>query len=146
MTEFFTTQKSEEGVLLPLVLPDGSASKYWMRIRGLDSDHFRMAESMARRKAVATVAGLSTDEEKAKAGMDARVELAAELVIDWNFDEPCTKENVVTLFRNAPQLLDAIDRLAMDRTLFFALKRANSSTGSEQKSNSRKSRKDQKAV
>ena len=46
MDAFFTRGKANEGVQLPLYLPDGSKSEHWVRILGVDSDIFRAAEEL----------------------------------------------------------------------------------------------------
>lgn len=134
MSEFYTADQAEEGIKFPLSKPDGTPTKYWIRIRGVDSPTFRNAELQCRRRAAAAV--INTEQERTAATMAMRVELAAELVIDWNLDEPCTPENVQTLFKKAPQIMDAIDRISADRAFFFALKATDSATGSKKNSRS----------
>jgi hypothetical protein len=43
MDAFYTRQKANEGIQLPLFLPDGTKTDHWIRIRGIDSDAFRIA-------------------------------------------------------------------------------------------------------
>lgn len=138
MTEFYTTEAAEEGIKLPLYRPDGTQSDHWLTIRGVDSVHFRVAETIAKREA-AKAASISDDEKRAEAGLDARTRLAASLVIGWSFDEKCTLSAVIEFLKKAPQITDAIDRVAGDRALFFGIASASSVDGSMQKSNLAKS-------
>jgi hypothetical protein len=139
MTEFYTSQSAEDGVVLPLYKPDGSKSDHTIKIRGVDSEVFRIAEALAKRRAV-DVGRLTDENDRAAAALNARIELAASLVIDWTFDEKCNHANVVKFFQNAPQIVDMVDRIAGDRSLFFALKGSGSVDGSNQSSTSTKPR------
>ena len=141
MSEFFTAEAASEGVVLPLFRTDGTKSDHWIRIRGVDSQEFRIAETQAKQDARRIFRENMTDDQKILAAMDARAALAARLVIEWSFNEPCTLDKVVEFFKKAPQILDAIDKVAGDRTLFFALKQTASTDGLSQKSNSAKPRK-----
>lgn len=139
MTEFYTSQSAEDGVTIPLYKPDGSKSDHSIKIRGVDSEVFRIAETLAKRKAV-DIGRLTDENERAAAALNARIELAASLVIGWTFDEKCTHQNVVRFFQNAPQIVDMVDRIAGDRSLFFALKGKGSADGLSQSLTSTKSR------
>ena len=141
MTEFFTADESEQGVELPLFRPDGTKSDYWLRIRGVDSDEFRLAENVAKRKAALAAPEIKSDEERVKAVMEARVQLASVLVISWNLPDEFTRDNVIMLLRKAPQILDMIDKIAGDRAFFFALRSIDSKAGLSKKSSLPKSRK-----
>lgn len=119
MEAFFTRQRANEGIELPLDLPDGTPTKHRIRIRGVDSDQFRAANADSRRRLAelvmnrekATVDPADTDNE--------RFRLLASLVVSWTFELECTPDNVVTLLREAPQLAEQIDRIAAKRSLFF---------------------------
>ena len=121
MKEFYTRQVANEGVKLPLYLPDGKASEHWITVRGIDSDHFRTAESVAKRKAV-EIAQLQTDQERAEAVREAELLCISALVAGWSFEEPCDEDNVVNLLREAPQIADMINRFSARRAEFFTKK------------------------
>ena len=123
MDEFFTRQHANEGVKLPLSLPDGTPTEHYITIRGVDSDAFRMAEAVQNRKA-ASIAAMD-EPERLKAIQDSKNELLASLVIGWSFDKECTTKNVVEFLTEAPQIADQIDTVAGRRALFFALKRSS---------------------
>lgn len=125
MEAFYTRERANEGIEIPLYLPDGTKTEHWLRIRGIDSDHFRLAEAESKRDAM-RVAMIEDPLERAKAIADAKLSLIAELVISWSFEKECTHENVKEFFRQAPQIADAVDQVASKRALFFA-KRSSSS-------------------
>lgn len=127
MEAFFTRQRANEGVELPLDLPDGTPTRHRIRIRGVDSDQFRAANAESRRRLVE----LAVNREKATIDPadheTERLRLLASLVVSWTFEVECTSENVITLLREAPQLAEQIDRIAAKRSLFFRNGSPNSS-------------------
>lgn len=126
MGEFFTRNKANEGLQLPLYRPDGSKSEHWVRVLGIDSDAFRRADAEARRDAF-RIAQIEDLTERSQAIADSKRRLVAALVVDWSFDRPCNVETVAEFFREAPQIMDAIDMASSKRALFFA----NRSSGSQ---------------
>lgn len=136
LSDFFTREKANDGIEVPLYLPDGSESEHKLTIRGVDSDAFRQAETDAKRRAMQDAAdGKEPDEN------DGRLNLLVPLVASWTFDEPCTAANVRQLLKEAPQIADAIDRIAVRRSLFFAARPSNSKPSPSPKSGSRSVRK-----
>ena len=119
MESFFTRERANEGIELSLDLPDGTPTAHKIRIRGVDSDSFRVANAESKRRLV----DLAMSKEKATLDLtdheNERFRLLASLVVSWTFETPCNPENVVRLLREAPQLAEQIDRLAAKRTLFF---------------------------
>jgi len=116
---FFTRARANEGIKLPLALPDGTPSEHWIRIRGVDSDHFRAADAAARRRMADDLAVFKDDSKAQQLLERVSRELIAELVIEWSFKTPCTRENVLKLLTEAPQIAQEIDTLAARRRLFF---------------------------
>src|SRR5690606_26407498 len=100
MEAFYTREKANEGIKLPLHLPSGEPTEHWLRIRGVDSDEFRLAEAESRRDAF-RVASIEDPRERAKAIEDAKIDLLAHLVIEWSFDKECTLEAVKEFLREA---------------------------------------------
>lgn len=143
MKEFYTRQTANEGVNLPLYHPDGTLSEHYLIVRGIDSDHFRQAESAAKRKAV-DIAQIESEQKRAEAVRETELECIAALIANWSFPEDCTKINVVNFLREAPQIADMVNRFAARRAEFFSKKSTSSATGSKPKSSSKKSQKDQK--
>lgn len=119
MEQFFTRQRANEGIELPLDLPDGTPTAHRIRIRGIDSDQFRAANAESRRRLVE----LTMNREKATVDPleheAERLRLLASLVVSWTFPQPCTVEGIIELLRQAPQLAEQIDRVAAKRSLFF---------------------------
>jgi hypothetical protein len=140
ISDFFTSENAESGIDLPLYLPSGEKSDFFIKIRGVDSEKFRIAEAQAKRRAV-HVAQIDNEDARTKAILDERVVLACALVISWNLPEECNQKNIAELFTKAPQLLDMVDRIAGQRSLFFSKKQTSSSLGLKVSSNSTKSRK-----
>jgi hypothetical protein len=143
MKEFFTREPANEGVKLPLTLPDGTPTEHYISVRGVDSDAFRIAEAEQRRKAV-SIASIEDDAARLAAINESRIEMIASLVIGWSFPEDCSKKNILNFLREAPQIADQIDTVAGRRSLFFALKRSDSSDlpkGNGSSPQSRKARK-----
>lgn len=130
MESFFTREKANTGVEVPLYLPSGEKSEHHLVIRGVDSDVFRAAESESRRKSI-LIAQIPEGPERDRAIEDAKLDLIVSLVISWTFDSPCTHENVAAFLREAPQISDAIDRVASKRSLFFAQKSSSSENSLE---------------
>lgn len=124
MESFFTREKANSGVEVPLWLPDGTKSEHFLTIRGVDSDAFRIAEADGRRKGM-EISMITDTLEKAEAIQEAKLRLIAALVISWTFPQECTLESVVAFFREAPQIADAVDQVASRRSLFFAQRSSN---------------------
>lgn len=118
MAAFFTRQRANEGIELPLSFPDGTPSPHWIKIRGVDSDAFKAADAQAKRR----MFELATETDKAKIEAflaEVKLNSITALVISWSFPEACTPENVRNFLKEAPQISDQIDRLATKRGLFF---------------------------
>ena len=125
MESFSTRENANEGIELPLLLPDGTKTEHWLRIRGVDADGFRKAEARSKRKMLEIAAEKDLDKRDAEVE-DTRLAMLAALVIGWSFDNPCTEAEIKRLFREAPQIAEQVDRTAYDRARFFG----NSSKGS----------------
>lgn len=131
MKEFFTRTRAEEGVNIPLFTPEGELTPHWIKIRGVDSDAFRIAELQAGRSRV-EAANLPTQAARDKAALEIRTKLLASLVIGWSFGEECTEQAVVNFLTEAPQIADAINAKAGQRTSFFRQGPNSSASGIEQ--------------
>ena len=118
LQQFFTRQRANEGIVLPLALPDGTPTEHSITIFGIDSDAFRQAEADSRRSMLEIVAkgDKAAAEEMIKT---EKYRLLASLIKGWTFDVPLTLEAVSSFLAEAPQIADQIDRLASDRRRFF---------------------------
>lgn len=119
MEEFMTRSRANEGHKIPLYTAAGQLTAHWVRVRGVDSDAFRMAVTKQHRR-TAEIAQLP-DEEREEAIEDAKREMVSSLVIAWSFDKECTLANVKAFLREAPQIAAEIDKFANRRTLFFKM-------------------------
>ena len=54
--QFHTRAAANEGIKLPLTLPDGTATEEWLQIRSIDSDAFRAAEAASNRRLLEAMA------------------------------------------------------------------------------------------
>ena len=138
MDKHFTTDQAEEGIQLALVDPVGRKTEDWLRIRGADSEEFRLAEAASRRKAL-EISDIEDEKERDLATMKMVRNLVATLVMGWSFDEECTHANVVEFFRKAPQVQKAVDRASNSRALFMKVDSETSSRTDAQNSDSTES-------
>ncbi|MCO1337109.1 phage tail assembly chaperone [Microbulbifer sp. OS29] len=132
-------------VKLPLYTPEGKTTEHYLEILSVDSDAFQMAQSEMQRD----LATANLEEDKAKRFelvREAKVAAAAALVTGWSLDDKFTVEAVKELLREAPQLVEQIDRAASNRALFFASGSKTSSSGPAVSSNSTRSRRGAKKV
>lgn len=142
MESFFTRERANEGVQVPLYLPSGKKSDHWVRIRGVDSDLFRQAEANSKRAAI-KIAAIEDEEERARAIADTKLELIASLVIGWSFEKECSLENIKEFLHQAPQIADAVDQVAGKRALFFGGRSSSSPATPKPSSDSTSSQEDQ---
>lgn len=135
MKDFFTRDSANEGIEVPLYNPQtGQKTTEWVRIRGVDSDHFRQAELEVKRamRLIVEDPQILDKDERHRAELTG---LVASLVISWSFPEECTRKNVTEFLKNAPQIEDAINQLATKRALFFKNGSAESVNTPEPSSN-----------
>lgn len=124
LSDFHTREVANEGIKVPLSLPNGDKSEEYLLIRGIDSDEFRRANVKKQRDLI-NLAQLGEEEREAKLER-ASAELIASLVISWSFKAEFNEENLVQWLIDAPQIADMIDRIASQRGLFIK-KKPNSS-------------------
>jgi hypothetical protein len=118
MSAFFTREKANSGIKIPLYLPDNTDSGHWVRLLGVDADVFRKTHNTEMRK-VAEIVQLKDMAEREEAIEESKRRLLACLVTSWSFPQECTQENVMNFLREAPHIADAIDRVSNKRSLFF---------------------------
>lgn len=128
MEEFYTRQRANEGNKLPLYYPDGTESEHYFIVRGIDSDHFRRAEFLSKRRAI-EFAQIEDPVQRADAIRDEEYKCIAALVVSWSFEKECTEENVIAFLKEAPQIADSINKYSARRSLFFAKKSESSTNG-----------------
>lgn len=118
MEQFYTRGKSNEGIVFPLSLPDGSPSEHWIRVCGVDSDRYRVADAKARRAAF-DIAQEKDDAKRDEMTEAVKLDVIVAIITEWSFPKPCTPENVREFLKEAPQIRDSVDALAYRRALFF---------------------------
>lgn len=146
MEKFYTRKQSNDGIKLPLPLPDGSPSGYHLIIKGKYSDDFRINEADMKRKALEVVSKYPEDKKK-RDQMLLKLEITflASLVTGWSLDDEFNTKNVETFLREAPQVRDLVDLSVAKNSLFFGKSSTDSLNSAEQPSNSTESQKDQKS-
>lgn len=118
MKEFYTRDKSNEGIEVPLFFPGTEVkSEHWLRVVGTDSDIFRLKNLEMKRKVMKIME--LPEEQRDQAELDAKRELVSSLVVSWSFPEECNLKNVMEFLHNAPQIQEAINSVAAQRSLFF---------------------------
>lgn len=122
MEQFYTADKAAEGIKLPLYEPNGTMTDYWLKVIGIDSEKFRVAEALCKGKTVEIAALDISAEDKARKLIEMERDLTATLVIDWNLEQEFSHDNVVKFLQRAPQIQKEVDRQAANRRLFFKKK------------------------
>jgi len=121
MDAFNVTKLANEGVKMPLTLPDGTATDEFLMVCGADSHVFRAEQAKANRQLLKLAKNQKMDPDKAEHQRQAiQRGLVAVLVVDWSFDEECSKGAVMRFFEASPQIQMEVDNFAGNRTHFFA--------------------------
>jgi hypothetical protein len=143
MDEFFTRDKANEGVTLPLFRPDdGTKTEHWLKILGVDSDAYFKAETAMRRAmpgVEAEAKSLNGAEEQltfiAEKQKEWQRKVLAAVIVDWSFEKECNEANKIEFLAKAPQIAKAVDTFISDRRLFFRLGQDSLKTSQEVSSN-----------
>lgn len=133
MAAFNVADLSNEGVKMPLFLPDGTETTQYLLVGGGDSKAFKAAQARANRDLLRLAQAKQVNKKKRQeanegedVAQDAREREAiiqrqvAALVVGWSFPEECTPENVLNFLQSAPQIQQQVDEFAGDRANFFA--------------------------
>jgi len=119
MEAFFTRERANEGIEFPLDYPDGRPSPFRLKIRGVDSDAFKAAKADSRRRLL-EIAQRNNKVEIDAIDADAEhVRLISTLVVGWTFPQPFTPDAVFKFLKEAPQIVEQIDRISARRGLFM---------------------------
>lgn len=134
MKDFFSREKSNSGILAPLYYPNGGLSEHWIRVRGVDSDAFRRADTESRREMMDFARELARDladkkltpeqEREARQAFleQSKLKIIASLAIEWSLPEEFNRDMVITFLTESPHNADNIDKLVYDRVAFFKKK------------------------
>lgn len=133
-SDFYTVPRSEAGLRVPLVLPDGKESGEWLLVIGPDSRAYARAhQDMLRR--YAELGGVTGDGREAEAEA-ILLDYRAALVIAWSFDEPCTPAAVREFLANAPRVGNQVEALARNPGNFSGPGSSSSTSGQRSSANS----------
>ena len=120
MSAFATQKLSQEGVKLELLLPDGTPTEHWLKLRGADCKEFKTAQVMKQRETLEfaqkknpSAASESTFEER------QIIKLISVFVADWSFDEDCTPVNIIKFLTDSPAIAEQVNLFAGTRRNFF---------------------------
>ena len=117
-TDFYTVPRSEEGLRVPLLLPNDQDSGEWLLIHGPDSEAFARSQAILLRRG-GEIGGIEDAGERERLAVQINADYLAPLVKGWSFDKPCTFEAVHEFLLNAPAIARGIVRIAGDRSRFF---------------------------
>lgn len=128
--KLYTLEGSNAGAVLNLKDVRGQETGDWIKVRGHDSEDFQRANRRMRRELLQYLekkgaTAKATDEYLDFTSGQQR-ELQASLVMEWSFEEPCTKENVLELFKNAPDVAEQVDAFSGKRERFVSASSSNS--------------------
>lgn len=139
VTDFYTVPKSEAGIKVPLMKPDGTDSGEHLIVIGPDSKRFAKAVAELNRGLADLKKSAPSDESGAVADEDAELRdaLADELLLDyveklivgWSFEDEFTPQALRALLENSPAIKLAIPSVTTDRSRFFGLDSSASTPG-----------------
>lgn len=131
MDRFYTRKKASEGVKIFLGDPGtGKLTDEYLVIRNRWCDEFQEAKAEAVQQAFIDAKGETVNSE---AEINRKLSLVGSLIAGWSFDQECNKENVIALLKEAPQIVDQIDKVAAKDSLFFGKASGNSKSGVKKK-------------
>jgi hypothetical protein len=120
LSDFHTREAANEGARLDLHLPDGKESGDYLIVRGIDSDEFKAAQAREARRMM--LLGEISEKERIEQARISSANMLASLIVSWSFEDQLTQESAAQWLTEAPQIGDAIDRLASNRRLYFKKK------------------------
>lgn len=118
LTDFFIREKANEGIDVPLALPNGEDSGHTICVRGIDSDHFKKAQVTRSRQNLRILA-IENEEEQLAETEKADTALLSSLVAGWSFPEEFNETYVVQLLTENPVIRSLVDGTAAKRSAFF---------------------------
>jgi hypothetical protein len=148
---FATSELSEAGVIIPLMDVEGNPTEHWIKIKGVDSNAFRKAQSSFRKRALELheLESNNPDRDYSKQIEKETNKLLASLVVDWSFKNDdgtpyeCSESNIVDVLEKAPVLANEIDAASAKRKNF--IKRSLNPSGNLQSKNSSSKKSPRKA-
>lgn len=123
LNNLFTRDAANAGAVLTVLGPDAKPCGLKITVRGTDCDEFRLGTREMQRVVLEHLDGKAEDYRKSKEYIaftdEQRLKLVSTLVAGWEgVDEPCTPENVLLLFKNAPYVVTQVDEFGSKRERF----------------------------
>lgn len=119
-----TLAAANAGLQMSIKGPDGKETEDWIKVRGIDSEAFQQASRTMRREVMLYLEDKGSQsrvtEEYLKFTSDQQLKMQAALVLEWSFEEPCTVDNVVELFKSAPYIAEQVDAFSSKRERFVS--------------------------
>lgn len=123
---FYTREAANQGIKVPLTLPDGSPTEHYLLVLGIDSDIGQRARSTFQRTGIDLLMEFkktppSESEEEAYYVKEAQhqKQYLASFIKDWSFEEECSTQNKILLLTEAPAIKETLDKTILDRHLFL---------------------------
>ena len=136
MTRFHTRSDSENGYIVKLLDPiTGEDTGEWIKIRGMDSDQFKIADARGRRELLQMVQNKPQYDQEEYDRLVIKIErkCVAALIMEWSFEEEVSSENTYEFLKAAPQICDTLNYEAAKRSNFSTRTSENSTDGQNQK-------------
>lgn len=119
ISDFYTVPAAEKGRRVPLALPDGTPTAFYLTVVGGDAPAAHEA-LMAAIRAIRDIPENLSDAEKKEARDEIVLAQRCALVIGGNLPGGFSAEAVRGLLRNNPSLADSLERISSTPSLFFA--------------------------
>lgn len=121
-TKYNSVDGANAGARMKIADASGNETDDWLHLLGIDSDTFQKASKQMRRTMLAYMekhnGAKMSDEGYNALTIEEQRRLQVVLVQDWSFEEPCTPENVLALFKAAPFIGEQVDNFAGKRERF----------------------------
>lgn len=119
LSDFYTAPVAEKGRKVPLALPDGTSTEFYLMVMGGDAPAARKALTDAVR-AIRAIPSELSEPERAAARDKAVLEQRCTLVIGGELPGGFSKDAVRKLLINNPGLAANVERISTDPALFYA--------------------------
>lgn len=118
LSDLNITKAAQDGVTVPIRLPDGTDSDSTLTVRGHDSAAFLDAARAFSRND-AELSKIQDPDKRTTERHEASLRLTASLVLGWTLEDDFSTAAVVELFKQAPYVRKQVDDVAADRRNFF---------------------------
>lgn len=119
LSDFYTAPVAEKGRKVPLALPNGSPTEFYLVVMGGDAPAARKALTDAVREIRGIPEELS-EEERAAARAKAVLDQRCSLIIGGALPGGFSKDAARKLLANNPGLAADVERISADPALFYA--------------------------